>query len=106
MCRVVKVEGIVNRFYLQFDSLRPQDILTGNMKHRIITGWSIQRVVLLLSGAFILVVAITAKEPLAGLIGVFLTAMGILGYKRGAGNCYGGSCKPYGSEGDSSCCKS
>ena len=75
------------------------------MKNRILTGWSIQRVFLLLAGTLIMVAALAAGQWLGAAIGVFLAAMGLFGYRSGAGNCYGGSCKPYGSTGDGGCCQ-
>jgi len=74
------------------------------MKNRILTDWTIQRVFLMLIGAFIIVASLAAHQWLAAAIGGFLAAMGLLGYKSGAGSCYGGSCKPYGTSSESTCC--
>ena len=58
----------------------------------------------MLIGALIMVTGFAAKQWLGAAIGAFLASMGLLGYRSGAGNCYGGSCKPYGSTGDGGCC--
>ena len=88
-----------------FDSLRPILCKQDQLKNRILSGWSIQRVFLLLIGMLILVSAVIAMQWLGAAIGGFLLAMGIFGYRRGAGNCYGGTCTPYGSAGDTGCCR-
>ncbi len=70
------------------------------MLQRMQTGWTVQRVVLLAAGAFILATAIAGQQWLAAAIGGFLAAMGLFGYRRGvAGACAGkGCCTPYGDE--------
>ena len=65
-----------------------------NTKTGIWTGWTLRRVLLLMTGVFIAAVSAAAGQWLAAAIGAFMAAMGLFGYHRGIRHgCPGGSCR-------------
>lgn len=63
-----------------------------NMKKRILTGWSVRRVLYLILGVIVVVQGIMDKEWIWLLPGLYFTAMGVFAFGCASGNCYGGQC--------------
>jgi len=64
------------------------------MKERILTGWNVQRIILLLTGLGFIIYSIVTSTWLGVFLGTYFAAMGIFQLGCAAGNCYGGSCGP------------
>ena len=62
------------------------------MKERILTGWNLQRIVLLLIGMGFIIYAITAGTWTGIFLGAYFAATGIFRMGCAAGSCYGGAC--------------
>jgi len=62
------------------------------MKERILTNWSIIRVVYLLLGSLIIIQSVVAREWLLVAFGGYFAAMGLFAFGCASGNCAGGKC--------------
>ena len=62
------------------------------MKKRILTGWSIQRVVYVIIGGIIIAQSIIEQQWPLVLAGVYFALMGLFAFGCAAGNCYRGNC--------------
>ena len=61
------------------------------MKERLLTGWTFQRVLFLLSGSFILIQSIIDRQWFGIIFGIYFASMGLFALGCAAGNCYGGN---------------
>lgn len=61
------------------------------MKERILTGWTFQRALFILMGAFIIIQAVQSNEWMGILLGGYFASMGIFGFGCAAGACNYGS---------------
>ncbi|MEX2349960.1 MAG: hypothetical protein WD554_03705 [Flavobacteriaceae bacterium] len=57
------------------------------MKRRLLSGWSIQRIVFLLMGVILLLHTIMDNQPIGVLLGIYITGMGLFGFGCTTGNC-------------------
>ncbi len=62
------------------------------MKERILTGWNLQRIILLLIGMGFIIYAIIAGTWTGIFLGTYFAAMGVFRMGCAAGSCYGGAC--------------
>ena len=62
------------------------------MKKRILTGWTIQRVIYLVLGTIIIAQSVKEQQWALVLAGGYFAAMGLFAFGCASGNCYGGSC--------------
>lgn len=62
------------------------------MKERLLSNWSIRRVIYLIIGIAILVQGILMNEWIGIAGGGYFTLMGLLGFGCAGGNCYNGAC--------------
>ena len=62
------------------------------MKERILTGWTITRVLYLAIGGFVFIQSVVTKEWFGAGIGVYFAAMGLFAFGCAGGNCFGGNC--------------
>lgn len=60
------------------------------MKKRILSGWTVKRVIYLGVGITVIVMAFQYREWLFGLVGIYFAAMGIFSFGCASGNCYTG----------------
>ena len=58
------------------------------MRERLLTGWTFQRVLFLVSGSFILIQSIIARQWFGIIFGIYFASMGLFALGC-AGNCYG-----------------
>jgi hypothetical protein len=62
------------------------------MKERILTGWTITRVLYLVIGSFIIIQSVMDKQWFSVVFGGYFAAMGLFAFGCAAGNCFGGNC--------------
>ncbi|MEN9686446.1 MAG: hypothetical protein RLZZ28_2232 [Bacteroidota bacterium] len=62
------------------------------MKQRLLTGWSLTRIVYLAIGSLIMVQSFIDRQWLALLGGAYFASMGLFAFGCAAGNCFGGNC--------------
>lgn len=62
------------------------------MKERILTNWTITRVLYLIIGIYIIAEAINTAQWFGVVFGTYFAAMGLFAFGCAAGNCYGGNC--------------
>ena len=62
------------------------------MKKRILTGWTIQRVIYLALGTIIIAQSVKEQQWALVLAGSYFAAMGLFAFGCASSNCYGGSC--------------
>jgi hypothetical protein len=63
------------------------------MKDRLLTNWSLVRVIYLLFGISIIAQAIASSIWLGVLFGSYFAAMGLFAFGCAGGNCFQGSCE-------------
>lgn len=62
------------------------------MKKRILTGWTLIRILYVALGAIIITYSILNHEWFGILFGVYFASMGLFGYGCASGNCFAGTC--------------
>jgi hypothetical protein len=62
------------------------------MKERILTGWTVTRVIYLVIGSFLIVQSAMEKQWPGVVFGGYFAAMGLFAFGCAAGNCFGGYC--------------
>jgi hypothetical protein len=65
---------------------------SGNMKERILNGWTFRRVLYLVIGSFIIIQAVMDKQWFSVAFGGYFAAMGLFAFGCAAGNCFEGNC--------------
>jgi hypothetical protein len=63
------------------------------MKERILTNWSIRRVLYMAMGGYLIVQSIIDKQYFGVLLGTYFAAMGLFSFGCASGNCVGNSCE-------------
>ncbi len=59
------------------------------MKQRMLTGWSVPRVLYLLLGGIVVAQAVTEHQWIGAVFGGYFAAMGLFNFGCAAGGCYG-----------------
>jgi len=63
------------------------------MKQRILTGWTVTRVLYLGLGTAVIINAVMIQQWFGVLFGGYFASMGLFAFGCAAGNCFGGNCK-------------
>jgi hypothetical protein len=61
------------------------------MKERILTNWTITRVLYLVLGLFVIIQAVTDGQWLGAAFGSYFAAMGLFAFGCASGNCFAGN---------------
>jgi len=64
------------------------------MKERILSRWTMMRVLYVVAGIFVVIQSIIEKQWMGVVFGGYFASMGIFAFGCAAGNCFGGSCAP------------
>ena len=64
-----------------------------NIKHRITSGWTLQRILFVAMGAYVITESIINHQYIGILFGGYFASMGLFAFGCAAGNCYGGQCE-------------
>ena len=62
------------------------------MKERILKGWSLKRILLVVFGLYIIYQSVTDKSWADVAIGTYFISMGVFAFGCASGNCYSNSC--------------
>lgn len=62
------------------------------MKERLLTNWTILRVIYLALGTMIIIQTAMSREWIGVLFGAYFAAMGLFAFGCASGNCFGGNC--------------
>lgn len=79
---VTPIEYYKSYFYIKIE----------NMKERLLSNWSIIRVLYLVMGILIITQTAMSREWIGVAIGSYFAAMGLFSFGCASGNCTGGSC--------------
>ncbi len=66
--------------------------IINKMKQRILTGWTLTRLLYLVIGVFVVINSIQAEQWFGIAFGAYFASMGIFAFGCAGGNCFGGSC--------------
>ncbi|WP_107038263.1 hypothetical protein [Brumimicrobium mesophilum] len=62
------------------------------MKERLLTNWTILRVIYLVLGTMVIVQTAMSREWIGVLFGAYFVSMGLFAFGCASGNCSGGNC--------------
>lgn len=62
------------------------------IKNRLLTGWTIWRIIYLVIGIAMLIQAAVYEQWLGVILGIYMFSMGLFGFGCAGGGCYNGSC--------------
>lgn len=63
------------------------------MKERILTNWSVRRVLYVAMGSYLIIQSLIDKQYFGVLLGSYFASMGLFSFGCASGNCSGGSCE-------------
>ena len=63
------------------------------IKQRLLSGWNFSRIIYLIMGILMVIQSIMMHEYLMTAMGLYFSAMGLLGFGCASGNCFSNQCK-------------
>jgi hypothetical protein len=63
------------------------------LKQRLLSGWNFSRIIYLIMGVLMVIQSIMMREYLMTAMGLYFSAMGLLGFGCASGNCFGNQCE-------------